>query len=373
MERWIKNQIIKDLDKKMVFIVGPRQVGKTWLAQDIAKTFKNTVYLNYDSISDREIIKNEMWLDNTELLIFDEIHKMPEWKNYLKGVYDTKSENQKILVTGSARLDTFRHTGDSLAGRFYAHRLLPFSLKELRHYQEEVNIHKFISRSGFPEPYLSENDIDASRWRNHYVDGLIRIDILDFERIHNLRAIMLILELLRERVGSPISYQSISEDIGVSPNTVRKYIQIFEALYIIFRITPYSKNIARSLKKEPKIYFFDSGMVKGGDGARFENFIAVCLLKHVYGREDIYGIKSSLHYLRTKEKREVDFCIVEDGNAKNIIETKLSDRNLSRELLYFFSRYQIPAIQVVLHLKQERKVNNIEIIKAEKFLSELDF
>ena len=125
----------------------------------------------------------------------------------------------------------------------------------MTHYQENVNIHKLILRSGFPEPYLSGNDIDASRWRNHYIDGLIRTDILDFERIHNFRAIMLILELLRERVGSPISYQSISEDVGISPNTVRKYVQIFEALYIIFRITPYSKNIARSLKKEPKIYF----------------------------------------------------------------------------------------------------------------------
>jgi len=371
MERKIKKQIITDLNKKMVFIVGPRQVGKTWLAKDIAKSFNRTVYLNYDNSNDREIIENEMWLIDSELVIFDEIHKMPNWKNYLKGVYDTKPENMKILVTGSARLDAFRQAGDSLAGRFFTHRLLPFSYKEI--FPKKKNIKEFIACGGFPEPFLAENETEVNRWRKQYVDSLIRNDVLDFENVHNFKAISLILELLQKRVGSPISFQSIAEDIKISPNTVKKYIQILETLFIVFRITPFSKNIARSLLKEPKIYFYDNGMVKGDDGAKFENFIANSLLKQVWGEEDSLGTEISLHYLRTKDKKEVDFCIVKNSIPQKIIEVKLSDKNLSRELFYFHSKYQIPASQIVLNLKTERRFEEITLRKAELFLSELDY
>ena len=176
-------QIIKDLKKKIVFIVGPRQVGKTWLAHEIGKRFNNTTYLNYDSFEDHQIIKRESWPLSTELLILDELHKMQGWKNYLKGVFDTKSDNLKLLVTGSARLDLFRQAGDSLAGRFFTHRLLPFSISELREFSISEDINRFIQRGGFPEPFLADNEIYAKRWRNQYIDGLIRTDVLDFEKV----------------------------------------------------------------------------------------------------------------------------------------------------------------------------------------------
>ncbi|MFA5248690.1 MAG: AAA family ATPase, partial [Patescibacteria group bacterium] len=194
MDRQQQNKIIKDLAKKIVFLVGPRQVGKTWLAKEIGKQFKRTVYLSYDRIEDREIIKNEQWPEETELLILDELHKMKGWKNYLKGVFDTKFEHLKILVTGSACLETFRQTGDSLAGRFFVHRLLPFSMAELKNEKKPVKIDKFLERGGFPEPFLSEDAVDADRWRSQYVDGLIRTDILDFEKIHDFKAIKLVFE-----------------------------------------------------------------------------------------------------------------------------------------------------------------------------------
>src|SRR3972149_7285826 len=107
MKRFQKQAILDDLQKKMVLIVGPRQAGKTWLAKDIALSFKNSVYLNYDQILDREIINAQSWLPTTDLLILDELHKMEGWKNYFKGVYDTKPELMRILVTGSARLDIY--------------------------------------------------------------------------------------------------------------------------------------------------------------------------------------------------------------------------------------------------------------------------
>jgi len=361
MKRFQKQHIINDLKKKMVFVTGPRQVGKTWLAKDIAKEFNRSVYLNYDSREDRSIIQNEAWLEDTELLILDELHKMDGWKNYLKGIYDTKKSKMMILVTGSARLEAFRQQGDSLAGRYFRHRLLPFSPKEAVHAGISVEQGIFMTRGGFPEPFLAESDTDADRWRMQYVDGLIRTDILDFERIHDFKSIQMILDLLSTRTGSPISYQSISEDVHVSPNTVKKYIQILESLFIIFRVTPYSKNIARSILKTPKIYFYDTGLVSGDEGAKFENMAAVCLLKHVYGQVDLLGKNISLNYIRTKDKAEIDFCLTQDNKPIQLIEVKISKANPGRALIKFSKKYDIPAMQLVMNLKHERMDKGIMI------------
>jgi len=363
--------IIKDLKKKIVFIVGPRQVGKTWLAKEIGKKFKNTIYLNYDSFEDREIIKQESWPETAELLILDELHKMPGWKNYLKGVFDTKPQNLKILVTGSARLDMFRQSGDSLSGRFFSHRLLPFSVSELANEKISRDIDRFIIRGGFPEPFLTKTDTDAKRWRNQYIDGLIRTDILDFEKIHDFRTIQIIFELLRRRTGSPVSYASIARDVGVSTTTVIKYIQVLEALYIVFRIVPYSRNIARSILKEPKIYFFDNGLVIGDEGARFENFTAVSLLKHVLALSDYKGNNYELKYLRTKNGKEVNFCITKDNKIIEAIEAKTSEKNISPNLLYFCKRYNLKGTQLVKELKREKTIDNISVRRAHPYLLSL--
>jgi len=370
MERKQKDIIIKDLNKKIVFLSGPRQVGKTWLAKNIARNFENSVYLNWDEIEDKKVILNKSWLPKTELLILDEIHKMPDWKNYLKGLYDTKKDILKILVTGSARLDIFRQAGDSLSGRYFRHRLGPFTLAEFETPKHEY-LDKLITRGGFPEPFLAASDADANRWRLQYIDGLIRTDILDFEKVHDLKAIQLVLELLRRRVGSPISYKSIAEDVQISPNTVKKYVQIFEELYIVFRVNPYSKNIARSLLKEPKIYFYDTGMVLGDEGIKFENFVAVSLLKHLDLIEDREGQKSVLNYLRTKEDHEVDFCLTINDVPQLIIEAKLSDKEVVPSVQYFNKKYGIKAIQLIKDLRTERIVNNVELLSAFSFLKGL--
>ncbi len=368
MERYQKQQILKDLKKKLVFLIGPRQVGKTWLAQNIAESFSKSVYLNYDNFKDREIIKSQSWLDDTELLVLDEIHKMKEWKNFVKGVFDTKPAAMKILITGSARLEAFQASGDSLAGRFFKHRLLPFSPAELFLINESVNMKKLLKYGGFPEPFLADDPVESDRWRMQYVNGLIRTDVLDFEKIHDFKAIELVLELLRLRVGSPVSYKSIAGDVGISPNTAKKYIQIFESLFIVFRTSPYSRNIARSILKEPKIYFYDTGMVEGNEGAKFENLVAVSLLKHVYALNDYLGKYYTLNYLRTKDKAEVDFCIVNKYIPEVMIEVKRSDETLGKSIINFNRRYNIPGIQLVLNLKQERKEKNIEIRKGINYL-----
>lgn len=371
MERYQKKAILKDLQKKMVLLAGPRQAGKTTLAKSIAKEFESSIYLTYDRSEDRKIILNEAWLPSTELIILDEIHKMPKWKNFLKGVYDTKPPHQKILVTGSARLEIFNQVGDSLAGRYFLHRLLPLSPAECEKVHVKYTLNQFLTRGGFPEPFLAENLTEANRWRLQYVDSLLRTDVLEFENIQNLNAIRLVFELLRERVGSPISYTSIAEDVAISPNTVKKYIQILEALYIVFKITPFSKNIARSLLKEPKIYFFDNGLVKGNNGIKFENLVANCLLKEVYAKVDNLAENYALHYLHTKERQEVDFALIKDCQVEKMIEVKHADHSISDSLRYFHEKYQYPSYQVVKELKREKVDHGIKVIDGLHFLKSL--
>lgn len=371
MERYQKQAIENDLRKKMVLLAGPRQAGKTTLAKQIAQSYRSHAYLTYDRLEDRHIIKKEAWLPSIELLILDEIHKMPRWKNYLKGVYDTKPPHLKILVTGSARLETFNRVGDSLAGRYYLHRLLPLSPAECTKVGFPFTLDRFIERGGFPEPFLDEQLVEANRWRLQYVDSLLRTDVLDFENIRDLNAIRLVFDLLRDRVGSPVSYSSIAQDVNISPTTAKKYIEILEALFIVFRVTPFSRNISRSLLKEPKIYFFDVGLVKNDPGTRFENLVALCLYKNVLAKVDNLAENYTLHYLQTKEKKEVDFGLVKDGQINQIIEAKNADATIHPSLRYFHEKYGYRATQVVKELKREYVDNGIEVVDGLRFLSDL--
>jgi predicted AAA+ superfamily ATPase len=371
MDRIQQSHILADLEKKIVLLVGPRQAGKTWLSKNLMQYFSSPVYLNYDNLQDRSIIMEQAWLNDVNFLILDELHKMDGWKNYLKGLYDTKNENLKILVTGSARLDIFDYLGDSLAGRYFRHRLLPISLAELKQLGSELPLNKLVERSGFPEPFLSEDDVTASRWRMQYINSLLSTDVFDFEKIHNIRALQLIFKLLQSRVGSPVSYQSLAEDVNISPTTVKKYIQILESIYVIFRITPFSKNIARSLLKEPKIYFFDTGLVNGDKGAKFENHLAVSLLRHCYAKVDYEAKEYKLQYIRTKDGKEVDFALIYDDEIESLIEAKYNNKNVSKNLIAFHNKYQLPAIQVVQHLSNGYTKNGVTVVGALKYLSEL--
>ncbi len=371
MKRIQDARIITDLSKKMVLLAGPRQVGKTFIAHLIAQEYKNSIYLNFDNIEDRRTMQTLAWLENTDLLVLDELHKMPGWKNYLKGIYDTKPEHLRILVTGSARLDIFDKVGDSLAGRYFLHRLLPLSPSELKQLDKPIDMEALMIKGGFPEPYLAENLIEANRWRLQYSNSMLSTDVFDFDVVHNIRAMKTIFDLLRAQVGSPVSYQSLARDAAVSHGTVKKYIEILEALFIVFRVTPFSKNIARSLLKEPKIYFFDNGLVNGDDGARLENLVAVCLLKHVYAKVDYQAEQYVLHYLRTKDGQEVDFALVKDNLIEQIIEVKYSDQTISKSLYAFHHKYNLPAVQIVYQLRYDRLVDTIKVVSAKHFLEEL--
>lgn len=371
MNRVQVSHILADLKKKIVLLVGPRQTGKTWISKSVMSHYRDPLYLNFDQLTDRQIIIEQSWLDNVDLLILDELHKMEGWKNYLKGLYDTKPTTMHLLVTGSARLDIFDRLGDSLAGRYFRHRLLPLSSSELKKLNVNYTSTQLIERGGFPEPFLAENDTEAQRWRMQYMNSMLSTDVFEFDKIQNIKAIQLIFKLLQNRVGSPISLQALSEDVKVAPTTVKKYIQILEALFLIFIVTPFSNNIARSVLKEPKIYFFDNGMVEGDLGARYENYVALSLLKHCYAKVDYAAENYQLQYIRTKDGKEVDFAITKQEKIEALLEVKHKDKKISSNLLYFCEKYQLPGIQLVRNLANNFQQENIKVLKGEDYLSNL--
>lgn len=375
MKRALYDQIATDLSKKMVFLTGPRQAGKTTLSQLLLAAKPGGQYLNYDVAEDRTIITAGTWSRRAPLLVLDEIHKMPRWKSWLKGVVDGRMASQQILVTGSARLDTFRQTGDSLAGRFFSLRLHPFSVREWCEQtgaEPEAALTLLLERGGFPEPMLATTDVDAQRWRRQYFDGLVRNDVLEFSRLQEVGTIRLLADMLRSRVGSPLSLASIARDLHLSQPTLAKYLAILEALFIVFIVRPWHRNVARSILQAPKVYFYDSGLVIGNDGLRFENLVACSLLKHVQWLHDGLGIEADLHYLRTKDGAEVDFAVSQAGTLSDLVECKLSDAKPHRALTRFASEWPgARATQLVRDLRQPLDVTGIAVQAAAPWLMAL--
>lgn len=358
----------------MVFITGPRQVGKTFLAKQLMAEFQNPQYFNYDNLDDRNIIQNMSWKLNTDLLIFDEIHKMKGWKMFLKGVFDARRQGQAILVTGSSRLDTFRQSGESLAGRYFHLRLNPISVKELEQLYPPFEATEKLNRlGGFPEPLLSGSEQEAARWRNQYYTDLIREDILEFGKINEIKTMRMLLELLRDRVASPLSYNSLARDLQVSPHTIKRYIEIIESLHIVFLLRPYHKKLSRSILREPKLYFYDTGLIKGDDGVKLENTIAVCLLKYVEYLRDAKGKNTCLDYLKTKDGKEADFVITDNDEVTRMMEVKLSHDKLSRSLIFFSQKFPgAEAFQLVHNLRHTQYKERIHVVPAGEWLAGLD-
>jgi predicted AAA+ superfamily ATPase len=323
------------------------------------------------------MIRELEWDRKTPLVIFDELHKMKNWKSWLKGVYDTEGIPPSILVTGSARLDLYRKGGDSMAGRFFSYRLHPLSVREVCDYLKDTPedaVHHLLQLGGFPEPYLGKDEDAARRWRRTHIDTIIRQDLLDLERIRDLKSIEILIDLLRTRVGAPTSLNSLAEDLQVSPHTVKHWLQILEQLCIVFSVPPYHRNIVRSLLKEPKFYFYDIGDVKDELGARLENLVATALLRELHLTEDLTGRKTALHYLRDKERREVDFLAVIDGHPVLMAEVKAGDDSFEKSLFHF-RRYLpgVRAVQAVLGLKRTKSSEGVEMIAVHEFLKKLKF
>ncbi len=389
-------------EKSMVFLAGPRQSGKTTLAHIISKKFTNTLYFNWDIAEHRvRLIENPTFFEavqrkdsSTPLIVFDEIHKYKEWKNYLKGVYDQFHGSYQFLVAGSGRLDIYQKGGDSLAGRYYLFHLGPFTVAELGgcnlpirnwlreplkvNMEEKEKLREIWSRlstlSGFPEPYLSGRTTTYHRWTNAYSQQLIREDIRDLTGIKSIGETELLYLLLPSKVGSPLSVPSLAGDLRASYNSIRNWLSVFERFFLIFSIGPWTHKIARAIQKERKIYLLDSPKIED-PSARFENMVALELWRAVTSWNDMGYGSFSLHFIKNKEQQEVDFLIAKDRKPFLLVEAKLSDMEASPALKKFQRALNVPAIQLIEESEGYRvfshKSQSLLVAPAYQWLSQL--
>ncbi len=386
--RYLEEPIQADLAQKMVFLAGPRQVGKTTLAQHLLSAAGPGVYLNWDNQQDRKEIRNAQWPGGKPLVALDEVHKWRQWKRWIKGEYDKNKGRVRFLVTGSARLDIYRRGGDSLQGRYHHYRLHPFSYHELERrrrrklplpgHELEIpeqgareTVDALLRFGGFPEPTLSQSSRTLRRWQKERVDRFLKEDVRDLEAVRDLASIQLLADLLPERVGSPLSLNAIREDLEVSHKAVTHWMEILERLYFVFRVRPYTSTRVRSLSRMPKAYLWDHSMVEN-PGARFENMIASHLLKLCHLFEDQEGHRTELFYLRDRMGREVDFLVTVNRKPWFAVEAKSTETTVEPALLYYRERLRIPwAYQVILGGNRDFVQDHVRCLPAHRFLAAL--
>ncbi|MDP2192974.1 MAG: ATP-binding protein [Alphaproteobacteria bacterium] len=373
MQRHIQSFIKDDSNQKMILLSGPRQTGKTTLTKNL---FDNCDFLNFDLSEDREMIFKNYWNRQADAIILDELHKMPQWKRWIKGIYDTEQNNPRLIVTGSAQFDTFRKVGDSLAGRYFLFRLHPIDIQEACLYWNNDPIkamENILLYSGFPEPFLRAESDFYRRWQKSHLDIILRQDLLDLYAVRHIKMLEIMVDLLKLRTGSPLSHASLARDVQVDHKTIKNWIQMLENIYAVFRVTPYHHNIARSILKEPKIYFFDIARIKD-PGAQLENLVACALLKAIHFLEDTKGYKGSLHYLRTKDGHEIDFCVCIDDKPILAIEVKTTTTEPSSAFRYFHKTLLgVRKVQLVKNLHRAfTSPDGIEVLSLPHFLKDLD-
>lgn len=382
-------------DRQMLFFSGPRQVGKTTLCEDF-----QDVYYNWDNLSARTLIlKGEdavaedigLAAPQTRLPVvaFDELHHFSKWKQFLKGFFDLYGQKARVFVTGSARLDVYKKVGDSLMGRYYPYRMHPFSVGELIRTTlptedvvhelaqlPENDWNRLYEYGGFPEPFCKADKLQLRRWQRLRFEQLMRGDVPKDTEIRGLDQLEAMARILSQRSGEMLVYSSLGAEVQVNEVTIRSWVSILQSFFFGFRVTPWSKDIANSLRKTPKWYLRDwSGI--SDRGKRHETMLACHLLKSVDFWTDLGLGEYELHYIRTKQKKEVDFLVSKDGLPWMLIECKSQNRKLSPVLKEFQSKLNVPyALQVVFDAQYERidcfaYPHEAIIVPARSFLTQL--
>lgn len=371
--------------KSMIFLAGPRQAGKTTLAKIISDSFVNSLYFNWDIQEHRkDFIDNPSFFitldrkdESPPLIIFDEIHKYKNWKNYLKGIYDRFNKEYQFLVSGSGRLDMYQKGGDSLAGRYFLFHLWPFTIAERGN--RNRSMHDFMAEplqmdmteserlkdiwqdlarlSGFPEPFLSGRQQTYKRWTNTYSQQLIREDIRDLTGIKSVMDMETLYLLLPSRVGSPLSIPALSRDIKVAYNSIRTWLSALERFFMVFSIGPWTKKISRAIQKERKYYLWDSPRITD-PGARFENMVALELYRAVSSWNEFGFGSFSLHFIKNRDQQEVDFLIADDGKPFIMIEVKVTNDQPSTVFRKFQTTLNVPAVQLIEQGERFRIIPN---------------
>ena len=343
LTRYLMPRVQSDLKQKMVFLSGPRQVGKTTLAMQLlqprAKIKKSPPgYYNWDNPKHRQLARKQEWPEQQKLLVFDEVHKLRAWKRFIKGLYDTHKYEHQFLITGSAKLDIYQRGDDSALGRFYSYRLHPLSLNEVG--ATEKNLNRLFEYGGFPEPYAQQKSTNLKRWHRNRIDQLVRYDLKDLTSLRFIDKIEILAQDLEHRVASPLSFQALAEDLEIDFKTAQLWIHMLERVYYGFSVLPYGARTIRAVKKAKKFYLYDWSAIEE-PGIRFENMVACHLLKYCHFVQDTQGDKMELRFLRDTARREVDFIVVKNLKPLFGVECKLKFKPISPHLPYFADRLKI--------------------------------
>ena len=373
--RYLFKSVKNDLNEKMVFIGGARQVGKTTFALSYLEPPipANPGYQSWDNTTARSsLIRGELPA-NQKLIVLDEIHKYARWRNLVKGFYDTYGDVTSFLITGSARLDFYHRGGDSLQGRYHYYRLHPFSPGEINRNPNRNDIELLLKFGGFPEPLLEGEERAWRRWKRERMARVIYDDIRDLENVREISLIELLVEELPNRIGSPLSVRNLKDTLLVAHDTVERWLTILERIYLCFRIPPYGAPRIRAVKKEQKLYLTDWSNIPL-PGERFENFVACQLLKYCHFLEDTEGWRMELRFLRDTDKREIDFIVLKERKPLFAVECKTGERSVSQGISYFRERTDIPRFyQVHLGTKDWGDAEkNVRVLPYHVFCKELE-
>lgn len=374
------------LGKRMLFLSGPRQVGKTTLVQSKLCT-QPKAYFNWDARQVRIAFqKNPEFFAGTtaKWICFDEIHKRPKWKDILKGIYDVYKDQYRFVITGSARLDTFKKSGDSLVGRYFHTQLFPLNLPDFvkndfqlpkqpenlikwsQDLKDARELDDLLQLGGFPEPFFSGRESFWNRWSQNHTDLILTEDLRDLTRVIEVDKIETLLEMMQPSIGQLISNHRLAQDLETTHNSIKRWLQILNKLQLIFSVSPYSNHIRKAYKKEKKWYFMDW---KKSENNLFENYIACSLYRAVRLYNDRFGEKMSLHFIRTHNGTEVDFLICRHKKPWLLIEVKEGQPEVSKAIHRFTEEFNIPCFIVTKkkNIFKKEKGKRIYAISWSKF------
>jgi predicted AAA+ superfamily ATPase len=369
--------------RRMIWIAGPRQTGKTFLAKEhLSRNHCERLYYNWDDpVTRRQYLKDPTWFESAARqataverpwIVFDEIHKRPRWRDILKGAYDRFHDDFRFMVTGSARLELFRKGGDSLAGRYSLFHLSPLNLREVSGRVhgplladpsisakamhdllegEPVHPGDFAALRDFPpfpEPFLLQSRRGSEKWRRDYLELITREDLRDLTRVREIERVQQLVWLLPERVGSLLSMPDVGRLIEAAHTTVKSWLEELRKLYVAFPLLPWSRRIGRALRRERKWYLTDHSIVQDA-GRRFENLVACHLYRAAAAWSDMGLGDHQVFYLRTLDKTEIDFVMICNNKPWLCVECKLSDTKPASSLVRRKDILGIPTlgIQVV--------------------------
>ncbi len=368
---------LKSLMKQypVVTVIGPRQSGKTTLVQH---AFPEMPYANLEALDVRELAESDprSFLDRyPKGAILDEIQRVPSLLSYIQEIVDRKGGHGLFLLTGSHQLELHQAISQSLAGRTALLTLLPLSIHELGQEGMDLPLNELLLRGGYPRIY--KDHLDPTKAYRNYFQTYVERDLRQLIQVKDLTQFERFVRICAGRVGRELDLTHIGNEVGISSHTVKEWISILEASFILFRLQPYFENFGKRIIKSPKLYFLDVGFATyllGIENATqidrdplrghlVENLVFLELLKQRLNR----GLDPQLYYYRDVQKNEIDLLFktgnhlipIEIKSAKTYTPEFLNQIRLFQEIV---GKERVPKGYLIYTGDQEQQIHGIELL-----------